>query len=32
VATSTWEIVLGLVQNAFVRAILPGLQQEAERS
>ena len=26
---STWEIVLGLVQNAFVRAILPGLDREA---
>ncbi|MFN8599980.1 MAG: DUF748 domain-containing protein [Candidatus Binatia bacterium] len=29
--TSTWEIVLGLVQNAFVRAILPGLDREAGR-
>jgi hypothetical protein len=27
--TSTIEIVLGLVQNAFVRAILPGLEQGA---
>lgn len=29
--TSTWEIVVGLVQNAFVRAILPGLDREAGR-
>lgn len=29
--TSTLEIVLGLVQNAFVRAILPGLDREAGR-
>ena len=28
---STLEIVLGLVQNAFVRAILPGLDREAAR-
>jgi len=27
--TSTWEIVVGLVQNAFVRAILPGLERGA---
>ncbi len=29
--TSTWEIVVGLVQNAFVRAIVPGLDREAGR-
>jgi hypothetical protein len=28
--TSTWEIILGLIQNAFVRAILPGLDREAD--
>jgi hypothetical protein len=27
--TSTWEIIVGLIQNAFVRAILPGLDREA---
>lgn len=27
--TSTWEIIIGLVQNAFVRAILPGLDRDA---
>lgn len=27
--TSTWEILIGLVQNAFVRAILPGLDRAA---
>ncbi|MBY0274453.1 DUF748 domain-containing protein [Candidatus Binatia bacterium] len=30
--TSTWEIVVGLIQNAFVRAILPGLDRETGRS
>lgn len=29
--TSTWEILVGLIQNAFVRAILPGLDREAGR-
>lgn len=29
--TSTWEILIGLVQNAFVRAILPGLDRESGR-
>lgn len=28
-ATSTFEIVIGLVQNAFIRAILPGLERES---
>lgn len=28
--TSTWEIIIGLVQNAFVRAILPGLDRGAD--
>jgi hypothetical protein len=27
--TSTWETVLGLVQNAFFKAILPGFEREA---
>jgi hypothetical protein len=27
--TSTFEIILGLLQNAFVRAILPGLERES---
>jgi hypothetical protein len=26
--TSTWEAVLGILQNAFVRAILPGFERE----
>lgn len=29
--TSTLEIVVGLIQNAFVRAILPGLDRESGR-
>lgn len=29
--TSTWEIIVGLIQNAFVRAILPGLDRESAR-
>ena len=28
--TSTWDLVVGLVQNAFFRAILPGLEQDIE--
>lgn len=28
--TSTWEIIVGLVQNAFFRSILPGLEQDIE--
>ena len=28
-ATSTFEIVIGLIQNAFIRAILPGLERES---
>lgn len=27
--TSTWETVIGLVQNAFFKAILPGFEREA---
>jgi len=29
---STWEILLRLVQNAFFKAILPGLEQERSKS
>jgi hypothetical protein len=29
--TSTWEIIVGLIQNAFIQAILPGLDREAQR-
>jgi hypothetical protein len=28
--TSTWDLVVGLVQNAFFRAILPGLERDIE--
>lgn len=28
--TSTWEIVVRLVSNAFVKAILPGFEREIE--
>lgn len=28
---STWEIVVGLIQNAFFQAILPGFEREIER-
>jgi hypothetical protein len=28
--TSTWEIVVNLVSNAFIKAILPGFQRELE--
>jgi hypothetical protein len=28
--TSTWEIVVGLIQNAFFQAILPGLERDVE--
>lgn len=28
--TSTWDTIVGLVSNAFVRAILPGFEREAE--
>ena len=28
--TSTWEIVVGLIQNAFFQAILPGLERDIE--
>ena len=27
--TSTWQVLVGLVQNAFFKAILPGLEREA---
>jgi hypothetical protein len=26
---STWQIIIRLVQNAFLKAILPGFEQEA---
>ncbi|HWO42420.1 MAG TPA: DUF748 domain-containing protein [Candidatus Eisenbacteria bacterium] len=29
--TSTWETVLGLIQNAFFKAILPGFEREAQK-
>jgi len=29
--TSTWQIVLGLIQNAFFKAILPGFEHEIGR-
>jgi hypothetical protein len=28
--TSTWELVVGLVQNAYFQAILPGLERNVE--
>jgi hypothetical protein len=28
--TSTWEVALGLIQNAFFQAILPGLERSVE--
>ena len=28
--TSTWDTIVGLVSNAFVKAILPGFEREAE--
>lgn len=28
--TSTWDVIIGLIQNAFVQAILPGLGREAK--
>jgi len=30
--TSTWQVLVRLVQNAFFRAILPGLEREAGQS
>lgn len=30
--TSVWEIIVGLIQNAFVRAILPGLERQSGES
>ena len=30
--TNSWEVVLGLIQNAFFRAILPGLERSIETS
>jgi hypothetical protein len=29
--TSTWETIIGLIQNAFFKAILPGFEREAGR-
>ncbi|MGH7772845.1 MAG: hypothetical protein ACREQA_11505, partial [Candidatus Binatia bacterium] len=29
---STWEAVLGLLKNAFIKAILPGFEKEVDRS
>jgi hypothetical protein len=29
---STWETLIGLVQNAFLKAILPGFLQERDRA
>ena len=29
--TSTWDTIVGLVQNAFFKAILPGFEREAAR-
>jgi hypothetical protein len=26
--TTTWEAVLGILENAFIRAILPGFERE----
>jgi hypothetical protein len=28
--TSTWEIIVGLIQNAYFQSILPGLERSAE--
>jgi hypothetical protein len=28
----TWEVVVNLVQNAFFKAILPGLERESKRT
>jgi Domain of Unknown Function (DUF748) len=30
--TSTWQVLVRLVQNAFIKAILPGFDREARRS
>lgn len=30
--TNTWQALVGLVQNAFIKAILPGFEREAARS
>ena len=30
--TSTWETIIGLVQNAFFKAILPGFEQQSARA
>lgn len=29
--TTTWETVIGLIQNAFFRAILPGFEKEVSQ-
>lgn len=30
--SSTWETIIGLIQNAFFKAILPGFEREAGRN
>ena len=30
--TSTWQVLVRLVQNAFIKAILPGFEREAGQS
>jgi len=30
--TSTWDVIVGLVRNAFIKAILPGLEPGREGS
>ena len=30
--TSTWQIIINLVKNAFFKSILPGFEKEASRS
>jgi hypothetical protein len=29
--TSTWQVIVNLIQNAFFRAILPGFDEELRR-
>ena len=28
--TSTWDTIIGMIQNAFFQAILPGFEQQSE--
>ncbi|PYM30645.1 MAG: hypothetical protein DMD80_03340 [Candidatus Rokuibacteriota bacterium] len=30
--TSTWQVLVRLVENAFIKAILPGFEREAAQS